>query len=305
MAESVQYSISDLAQYSGIKAPTIRMWEKRYNLFNPKRSCTNIRTYDNEELRKLINVQTLLQAGWKISKVVELDDNALDLEVKELMLLKEKTSCPEYLVNSMMVHMLSFDEVKFSKIIDQVTDQYGIKETVHKVIYPFLKKVGLLWQVNDISPAQEHFASAIIRRKMLSAIDKLKPETCESSKSTFILCLPPDEYHELPLMLSHYILMEQNIKTIYLGSSVPASVASTAAAKSKATHLFTVFLSNSPMEKLKDYLMEINQAVPDLSIYFSGCPAICQKTLINERIHHLDSIESFEAMVLNLMVKDR
>ena len=300
MADAAQYSISDLAHYSGVKAPTIRMWEKRYNLFCPKRSCTNIRTYDNDELRKLINVHSLIQAGWKISKVVELPEAQLDIEVKEIMLAKNQQVCPDFLINSLMVHMLTFDELKFSSVIDQVIDQFGIKQTIQNIVYPFLKRVGLLWQVNDISPAQEHFASAIIRRKLLTAIDRLEYQP--KSDVTFILCLPPDEFHELPLILAHYILLENKIRTIYLGSSVPSLVAANASLKSNASHLFTVFMSSSPMEKLKDYLAEIQNAAPDLQISFSGCPNMCKKPLITNHIKHLESIDDFEKMIHSIAV---
>lgn len=294
MTESIQYSISDLSHYTGIKAHTIRTWEKRFNLFCPKRSCTNIRTYDDQELRKLINIQSLIQAGWKISKIVELDDEQLELKVKEFMLAYDQESYPDFLINSLVVHMLGFDELKFSQVLHQVLDQYGVKRTILKVIYPFLKRVGLLWQVNDISPAQEHFASAIIRRKLLMSIDQIDLDFI--SHATCILCLPPDEFHELPLLLAHYILLENKIKTIYLGSSVPADVAAQAAIKCNASYLFTVFMSNSPMEKLKDYLININEKAPNLQIQFSGCPEICKKPIVNDKISYLSNIEEFELM---------
>ena len=298
MADTAQYSISDLAHYSGVKAPTIRMWEKRYNLFCPKRSCTNIRTYDNDELRKLINVHSLIQAGWKISKVVELPDEQLDLKVKEVMLAQNQTICPDFLINSLMVHMLAFDEPKFSKVVNQVIEQFGVKQTIQNIIYPFLKRVGLLWQVNDVPPAKEHFATAIIRRNLLTAIDHLNPQP--KGEHTFILCLPPDEFHELPLILAHYILLENQIRTIYLGSSVPALVSAGASLKSDASHLFTVFMSNSPMEKLKDYLTEIQSSAPNLQISFSGSPDVCKRPLINHTIRHLNSIDEFEKMIQSI-----
>ena len=70
MSNTAQYTISELAHYSGVKPHTIRIWEKRFNLLSPTRSCTNIRGYGYEELRKLINIHTLLQSGWKISRIV-------------------------------------------------------------------------------------------------------------------------------------------------------------------------------------------------------------------------------------------
>jgi MerR family transcriptional regulator, light-induced transcriptional regulator len=299
--ESVKYSISDLAHYSGIKPHTIRIWEKRYNLFCPKRSDTNIRTYDNHELRKLINIQSLLQAGWKISKIVELTDNQIDITVKEINLSKEQENCPDFLVNSLIVHMLAFDEIKFSEIIDQVLDQYGIRKTIRQVIYPFLKRVGLLWQVNDITPAQEHFASAIIRRKLLVAIDK--KEKPSQSAHRFILCLPSEEHHELPLFLAHYILLDHGIQTIYLGASVPAQTAALAGAKCKTSHLFTLFMANSPLEKMRDYLGRVKKFAPELQIHFSGNPELCQPLQSESTFHYIPSIEQFDDFIKALSLE--
>ena len=63
------YSIKDLENISGIKAHTIRIWEKRYNILEPMRTETNIRLYDSSNLQKLLNITLLLNHGYKISKI--------------------------------------------------------------------------------------------------------------------------------------------------------------------------------------------------------------------------------------------
>ncbi len=297
MAEQSTYSISDLASYSGVKAHTIRIWEKRYNLLCPSRSCTNIRAYCNNDLRKLININSLINAGWKISKIVELSDAELEAEVKQLMSGKD-SNCSDFLINGLMTHMLQFDEGKFTDVLIHAFESYGVKDAMLKIVYPFLKRIGVLWQTNDVSPAQEHFASAIIRRKILATMDAM-PKKYTSDK-VFILCLPPDEFHELPLLLSQYILLEHGIKTVYLGSSVPADVAVVAAQQAKATHLCTFFMSNSPMGMLKEYLVNLQSQLPDIKILFSGCPEMCKKPIVPGNVIHLGGIAEFEEIVKGL-----
>ncbi len=298
-SEITQYSISDLAHYSGIKSHTIRIWEKRYNLLCPQRSGTNIRGYTSDELRKLLNINSLLQAGWKISKISELSTEQIDSQVRAILNQQLIHQNSDFLIYELMVHMLNFDEIRFTAIFQQAVEHFGLKKTILEIIYPFLKKIGTLWQVNDISPAQEHFASAIIRRKLLCKIDEMPRPT--DSKPSFILCLPPEEYHELPLLFAHYLLLEKNIVTYYLGSSVPADMAALSAKQTGATHLFTLFMSSSPMEKLKGYLQTIHEQAPHLSILFSGCPEMCKRPLLNDSIHHLQSIDDFESVLKSLI----
>jgi MerR family transcriptional regulator, light-induced transcriptional regulator len=300
MADQSQYTISDLAYYSGIKPHTIRIWEKRFNLLCPSRSGTNIRGYGCNELKKLININTLLQSGWKISKAVNLNDIELDTEVRQLIM--GKIDCPntDFLINGLLVHMLKFDEVKFVEVLQNAFDRFGVKDTILQIVYPFLKRIGVLWQVNDISPAQEHFASAIIRRKLLRAIDAMPPVSRTDGKPSFILCLPTEEFHELPLLLAHYILLEHKVPVLYLGASVPPEMAAQSALLSGSTHLFTLFMSASPMDKLKSYLTVIHDHAPDLKLLFSGCPEMCKKPILNGAAGHVSNIEEFEEVIIGL-----
>lgn len=295
MSVNARYTISDLSHYTGIKPHTIRAWEKRYNLLAPSRSCTNIRGYDGCQLRKLLNINSLLGAGWKISRISQLKPEEMDSEVRMVMDLGVGGNKIDFLINGLMVHMLNYDEKRFSEVLSQAIENYGVKNSILQIVYPFLKRIGLLWQVEDISPSQEHFASAIIRRKILAEIDRMPVDT--HSPHTVVLCLPPNEYHELPLLLAHYILLENKINTIYLGCSVPPEMAACTAHQTHASHLFTLFMSSSPMENLKGYLHAIHELVPDLKIYFSGCPQMCKKPITNRQIVYLHGLEEFETTV--------
>ncbi|MBT7687651.1 MAG: MerR family transcriptional regulator, partial [Flavobacteriales bacterium] len=78
-----RYSISDLENLTGIKAHTIRIWEQRYNILTPQRTDSNIRYYNDNQLRHLLNVSTLLDGGWKISKISHLNQKEINQAIDE------------------------------------------------------------------------------------------------------------------------------------------------------------------------------------------------------------------------------
>ena len=168
------YHISELEQLSGIKAPTIRVWERRYNLIRPGRTETNIRMYDDRQVRKLLNVVTLLSNGYKISKIAELDEEDLHAMVLGLQgSTVETDDAALAFINGLVAAMLTFDEANFEKTYAAAVKRYGMFDAMLKVFYPLLEKIGIMWSTEDAMPVQEHFASSIIRRKLMAATDAL------------------------------------------------------------------------------------------------------------------------------------
>lgn len=213
-----KYSIKELERLSGIKAHTLRIWEKRYNLFEPNRTDTNIRFYSDEDLKKLLNVTILCNGGMKISKIVSLDDDALKKAVSEIddaSILKQKR------IDDLIYPMLKFDEDKIDQLYYEYAEAIGVEKTFTEVIYPFLEKVGILWLTDEIEPAQEHFITHIIRQKISAAIEAL-PKNPKSAKKV-ILFLPEGEYHELGLLFFAYLYKKRGIKVYYFGQSTPVS----------------------------------------------------------------------------------
>ena len=165
------YSIRDLENFTGIKAHTLRIWEKRYNIVKPKRTCTNIRYYDDEDLKKLLNISILNRNGIKISNIVEMSDQAISEKVMSFASTKTDTDTQ---VESLVVAMIDLDERKFEKIFTTAVLRLGFEETVLRILYPFFERIGILWQIGTISPAQEHFISNLIRQKLIVAREGLE-----------------------------------------------------------------------------------------------------------------------------------
>jgi DNA-binding transcriptional MerR regulator len=211
------FSISDIEALIGIKAHTIRAWETRYNLVPPKRTPTNIRYYGEEELKMLLNVVALNENGYKISKIANMSYSQINNLVSQL-----KT---DWNNDSMqMLHLsnatLSYNEKQFSDVLTGCVAEMGLIKTMDLVLYPFMKKVGMLWQTGTIDPSHEHFASNLIRDRLIVEIDKVETPVKTDAKR-FILFLPETEMHETGLLFTRYLLKKCGHEMLYLGSEIP------------------------------------------------------------------------------------
>ena len=211
-----QYSIKELEQLSGIKAHTIRIWEKRHKIIEPSRTATNIRYYSDLDLKKIINVSLLNTYGIKISKIA---DMSLDDMNKKVLEISELQNDKGVHIDQMVIAMIDMEEELFEKILNNLILRFGFEKTITEIIYPFLEKIGILWQTQNITPAHEHFISNLIRQKIIVAIDGL-PIPPKTSKK-ILLFLPEGEMHELGLLFYHFLIRKSGYRTYYLGQNVP------------------------------------------------------------------------------------
>ena len=249
------YSIKDLEKLSGIKAHTIRIWEQRYQLIEPKRTDTNIRFYDDEQLKYLLNVALLSKNGYKISKICKWSDVEFLEQVKQVYeqtLLHDSSVQLDLDANDLITSMIDMDALKFHRIYENSIRLIGFQKTITDLIYPYLEKVGSLWTMGQINPTQEHFISNLIRQKIIAAIDRLTENT-EGDK--FLLLLPEGEHHEIGLLLSQYILKENGKRVYYIGQNLPLSDIPAAVISVDPDYLLTFMvdpsLTNNPESTIK------------------------------------------------------
>jgi len=213
-----EFTIKDLENFSGIKAHTIRIWEKRYSLFKPNRTDSNIRLYDIDDLQKLLNVSLLYNDGLKISKIAKLSDSELVMKVREYVF---ESNLENQASNSFKLAMLNFDESLFNKTYNNLLSQTSFRDVFKNIFIPLLNEIGVLWQVNSITPAHEHFISNLIKQKIHVNIEKLQLSQSNKQTKTFVLYLPINEIHDLGLLYLHFELLLHGHQSIYLGQSVP------------------------------------------------------------------------------------
>lgn len=219
LIEVKKYSISDIESLIGIKAHTIRAWETRYNLVPPKRTPTNIRYYDESDLKMLLNIVALNENGYKISRIAKLSKQQIqDLVVQ----LNADWGNENVQLMNLSNATLRYDEKEFSKILSGCIKEMGLINVMDRVLFPFMKRVGMLWQTGTIDPSQEHFAANLIRDRIIVEIDKLQKPVKEKPLR-FLLFLPEGEMHETGLLFTRYLLKKCGHETLYLGAEIPYS----------------------------------------------------------------------------------
>lgn len=212
------FSIKDLENLSGIKAHTIRIWEKRYNVLQPMRTDTNIRLYDLASLQKLLNITLLHDYGYKISKISAYPEDQIPVMVREIVSSK---SAKNHAITAFKMAMMNFDQELFFNTYNWLSEEKSFKEIFNQVFIPLLEELGLLWQTDTITPAHEHFISYLIKQKVLVNTEKLQTIKPTKLDRVFVLSLPMNEIHELGLMYLNYEILLSGHKTVYLGESMP------------------------------------------------------------------------------------
>lgn len=260
-----QYSIKELEKLSGIKAHTIRIWEKRYRLISPSRTTTNIRLYSDADLKKIINVAIANNAGLKISHIARLSHDALHKLVIEKSKDGGEMASP---IDQLVVAMVELDEPAFDRVLTKLTKEMGFEALVTQVVYPFLEKIGILWQTGNITPAQEHFISNLVRQKMMVAIDALPHPEGTTKKA--VLFLQENEYHDIGLLFYCYLVKKLNIRPIYLGQSVPYSDLQQVVKIHKPKYLITSIVTTLHADSQAQFLARLTADFPKQTLLVSG-----------------------------------
>lgn len=259
-----KYSIKELEKLSGIKAHTIRIWEKRHKIITPSRTTTNIRYYSDEDLKKIINVSLLNSSGIKISKIADMSPEVMHSQVMQIS--DQKAEAPVY-IDQLVVAMIDLEEEAFEKTLNNLILLHGFEKTITEIVYPFLEKIGILWQTQNITPAQEHFISNLIRQKMIVAIDGL-PIPPKTSKKA-LLFLPEGELHELGLLFYHFLTRKAGYRTYYLGQNVPHKDLLSIYSK-HSPDLIVTSITSAPSTPVEKYLQQLQDDFPAASLLVSG-----------------------------------
>ncbi|MCW5910676.1 MAG: MerR family transcriptional regulator [Cyclobacteriaceae bacterium] len=260
-----KYSIKELEKLSGIKAHTIRIWEKRHRLVNPQRTQTNIRYYSDDDLKKIISVSVLNNHGVKISRIAGLSTDELNHRVSEF---SESKNSIEIYIDQLVLAMIDMEEEKFEKTLANLILKFGFEKAIVEIVFPFLEKIGVLWLTNNITPAQEHFVSNIIRQKLIVAIDglPLAPKTA----TKVLLFLPENELHELGLLFYYYLARQAGMRTYYLGQTVPHKDLRSVYEAHKPDILVTSLTSGPSLKNLPGYMARLGNDFASAKIYISG-----------------------------------
>ncbi|MCK0158545.1 MerR family transcriptional regulator [Cellulophaga sp. F20128] len=281
------YSMSQVASLTGINAHTLRKWESRYSFIQPERTETNIRFYTDELLRKLLNVSILQRNGFKISKIDKMSTDEIHTAVSEVLLKPvegdERTA--------LMLGLLEMNEREFVKILDAHILNKGLLHAVTELVYPFLNQIGILWGIDKVMPAQEHFISNLIRQKVIAGINALPLPADDAPK--MMMFLPEDEHHEIGLLLAQFVAKEYGWNIYYLGQNVPIQ---DIAAVHEIVHpdlLLTMFVTTIP-HKVKGEIAKILEQTSS-KLLVAGNPVNLEEKYFEDRTVYLSNPKALVA----------
>ena len=287
------YSIRELEKLSGIKAHTIRIWEKRHQLIIPSRTTTNIRYYSDEDLKKIINVSLLNSQGIKISKIAVMSPTELQAKILQI----SSTATREDLyINQLLAAMIDMNEAQFEKLFSHLIIKFGFERTITGWIYPFLDRIGILWQTGNITPAQEHFISNLIRQKIIVAIDSLPFAADKAAK--VVLFLPENEFHEIGLLFHHYIIRSMGLKTVYLGQHLPYPDLVQVCQAHQPDYIVTSLTSSARPENIFRYLDDLSETFPKAKILASGALTALLPSKLEQQITAFKEPDTLKKLLL-------
>jgi DNA-binding transcriptional MerR regulator len=285
------YSIKDLEQLSGIKAHTLRIWEQRYNLLNPKRTDTNIRFYDDLDLKLILNVALLNDNGYKISKIASMDDEEMRAEVMKL---TDRTLTHDDQIHALTICMIEMDEERFDKVLSTNILKLGFEQTMMNIVYPFMSKIGVLWQTGAINPAHEHFISNLVRQKLIVAIDG---QVVSGDGKKFLLFLPEGELHEISLLFASFLIKSKGHKVIYLGQNTPYDDLMTVYNIHRPDYMMTVITTSPTSEYAQEYLNLLAENFSKTQILVTGYQVIGQDLVLPPNVILMTYIRDIKVLL--------
>lgn len=290
------FTISELQRYSGVNVHSIRAWEKRYNALTPHRTKGNTRYYDGSQLRRLLNIVSLMDDNYKISELCSMSDEELaQLLQNKLEDEKNQSENDDFLVSQMVASAIGFDESLFDKIFLRAVSKYGLELTYLKVIYPTVQRLGVLWSIEGISVAQEHFATHLIKQKLISSIDILPINHGE--KGSWLLFLQEGELHEIGLLMANYLIRNAGQRSTYLGANVPFASVKDTAESIKPSYLLSFLVAKNDREQDEKFLTSLGKTFPTIQIFIGAEAGRVKNMKVGKNITFLTSMNDFKKQI--------
>jgi MerR family transcriptional regulator, light-induced transcriptional regulator len=288
------FSIADLARYSGIKPHTIRIWEKRYRALKPTRSIGNTRHYDTAQLKRLLNISGLLDTEHKVSELCSMTDEQL-MALNNKFLTHTEPAPADYFISQLVSAALTYNESQFANIFSHCLLRYGMRDTYMQVLFPALVRVGMMWLTDAIPVANEHFISNLIRQKLFTAIDSLPPPKPESA--SWILFLPENEFHEIGLLLASYLIRLSGQKVIYLGGNLPELSLKAAVKDLKPDFLLLFLVHRDQTRNIQKYVEQLGKTPLVKKIYIAANNTVTQQLKPGNKIRFLGSANELQQFI--------
>ena len=288
----VIYSIKDIEEITGVKAHTLRIWEKRYDIIKPERTKTNIRYYTEEHLKYILNLTFLNNNGYKISQIAGMTDVEMKEHTSRLSNTTGETL--EDQLDLLTIGVINMDDNTVNFVLDKYIEEHGFAKTMDLLINPFLEKLSAFWISGTIKSVHEGFISEILRQKTAVELQKLKQP--DSKQKKIMLYLGKDEPQALSLIFLQYLLRSKGLNAVLVGFDLTIKDVLDAYQIINPDYIYTIINQEVKDHSLDTYINYISKSIKESTFIISGYLISSAKMNLPdncESINEMDKIVDF------------
>jgi len=245
--------IGELSRRTGVGVDTLRAWERRYGLLRPQRSPGGFRLYDAGDEERVAAMKALIDSGVSAAE-------AARLAVADAPGEGRRHEAPTDHDQRLILALKRFDEADANAILDDAIARFTVEAVISRVLLPVLHAIGTRWQSGEVSVAEEHFATALLRGRMLA----LGRNWGAGRGPLAILACPPGELHDLGLIAFGLLLRERGWRVALLGADTPIDTIASAVAKLRPDAVVLAAVAPEPFEAVGAEIRRLAGGTPVL-----------------------------------------
>ena len=287
------YSIKAVSQATGLSIETLRAWERRYQVVEPRRDANGRRAYEPDDVIRLRKLREATERGHPISRLARLGEQDIDGLLQST---RRDTIEPSASARSLGDQILSAVEDYRPGDCDQLVAMalalLPVSQVVTEVLAPTLVEVGERWHRGQLSIAQERIISAAVRKQLSSVLDTYSRI---ADGPVMVLSTPAGERHELGILMCALLAAAKNVRCHYLGPDLPAGELATYAARVRADVVVLSVLMTDDLEGMASQVGQLAQLLPEqIEIWGGGAALQHAGAFLPERVRRLGSLPDFE-----------
>ena len=244
--------IGELSRRTGVRADTLRAWERRYELLSPERSEGGFRLYGRDDESRVRAMKALIDSGVSASEAARLAVSSpgatAPSPISGATPPQSDGMPPSEQAERLRAALERFDEAEANAVLDDALARLTVETVADRIVLPAMRRIGERWESGDVTVAQEHFATGILRGRMLS----LARNWGAGSGPMALLACPPGEHHDLGLVVFGVVLHARGWRVTYLGPNTPIETIAEAAAELHPDAVVLAALAREPLEAEAD-----------------------------------------------------
>jgi DNA-binding transcriptional MerR regulator len=219
--DETQFPMKVVTRRTGLTPDVLRVWERRYGVVNPVRSAGGQRLYSARDLERLVTLSRLARAGHRIAMLARMGDDELAALASQPAAPQGESDRAAAFVAAALAATEAFDDAALERALRSAAMAFPAAEWIERVVHPFLVDVGERWHRGEITPANEHLASVVVRDTLAWTLDSLDPA---GDAPLIVVATPAGELHEFGAMMAAVIAAQSGWRVRYLGPNLPAEV---------------------------------------------------------------------------------